>query len=147
MNTGATEIISGLWLGNIIDSENKEFINNIDIVINCSKDIPFLSSETINIRIPIEDNLEKKEIQTLFSYLPKITTYIHRSLKNNCQLFIHCHAGKQRSASVIVAYLMRFLNISLEKATLLVKSKREIIFTPFMNFSGALRKFEKEYKK
>tara|TARA_B110000208_G_C11757920_1_gene425839 strand:- start:786 stop:1238 length:453 start_codon:yes stop_codon:yes gene_type:complete len=146
MNTGACEIIPGLWLGNIEDSKIKEFINAIDIVINCSKDIPFLTNETKNIRIPIEDNLEKKEIQNLFTSLPKVTSYIHAGLRNNCQIFVHCHAGKQRSASVIVAYLIRYLNISLQRATLLVKSKREIIFTPYMNFGAALKKFEKEYK-
>ena len=56
MEAYANEILSGLWLGNILDAKNLEFINSIDIVINCSKDIPFLSKDTKNIRVPIDDN-------------------------------------------------------------------------------------------
>ena len=121
MEEYANEILSGLWLGNILDAKNKEFINSLDMVINRSKDIPFLSKNTKNIRIPIDDNLEEKEIKNLFKFLPKVTSYIHSVLNNNNNILVHCYAGKQRSASVIVAYLIRYLNISLEKAILLVK--------------------------
>lgn len=147
MEAYANEILSGLWLGNISDAKNLEFINSLDIVINCSKDIPFLSKTTKNIRIPIDDNLEEKEIKNLSKFLPKITSFIHSSLKNNKNILVHCYAGKQRSASVIVAYLIRYLNISLEKAILLVRTKRDIIFTPCINFKSSLLKFEKDFKK
>tara|TARA_B110000967_G_C18541645_1_gene390925 strand:- start:63 stop:506 length:444 start_codon:yes stop_codon:yes gene_type:complete len=147
MTASANEILSGLWLGNIIDSQTEEFINNMDIVINCSKDIPFYTKTTKNIRIPIHDNLEQSEIRNLLKFLPKITTFIHTSLLNNKNILIHCHAGKQRSASVIVAYLMKYLKITLEKAIILVKSKRNIIFTPCINFKAALINFEKSIKK
>ena len=39
----ASEIIPNLWLGNILDSRNKTFMKDIDVVINCSKNIPFYS--------------------------------------------------------------------------------------------------------
>ena len=42
----ATEIIPNLWIGNILNSKNKEFLSNIDIVINCSKNIIFSSDKT-----------------------------------------------------------------------------------------------------
>ena len=39
-----TEILSGLWIGNVNDSYNEEFYrdNLISIVINCTKDQTFL---------------------------------------------------------------------------------------------------------
>ena len=49
--TTATEIIPNLWIGNILNSSNKEFISKIDIVINCSKNIAFSSNKTKNLRI------------------------------------------------------------------------------------------------
>jgi len=147
MEECANEILSGLWLGNILDAKNKEFISSLDIVVNCSKDIPFLSKNTKNIRIPIDDNLDKQEIKNLLKFLPKITSFIHTSLTNNKNILVHCYAGKQRSASVIVAYLIKYLNISLDKAILLVRSKRDIIFTPCINFKRALLKFESECHK
>ena len=145
MENSANEILSGLWLGNILDSRNQEFINLMDIIINCSKDIPFISKETKNIRIPVDDNLEAKEIVNMYKFLPKITEYIHSSLKKNKTILVHCHAGKQRSASVIVSYLVRYLNISLDKAISLVKTKRNIIFKPCTNFRSTLIKFERDY--
>jgi len=147
MTASANEILSGLWLGNIIDSQTEEFINNMDIVINCSKDIPFYTKNTKNIRIPVHDNLEQSEIRNLLKFLPKITSYIHSSLQNNKNILVHCHAGKQRSASVIVAYLMKYLKINLDKAIILVRSKRSIIFTPCVNFKSALITFENSIKK
>ena len=55
--TTATEMIPNLWIGNILNSSNKEFLSKIDIVINCSKNIAFSSNKTKNLRIPIDDNL------------------------------------------------------------------------------------------
>ena len=145
MEIGANEILSGLWLGNITDAKNLQFINTMDIVINCSKTIPFKSKGTRNVRVGVDDNLEPIEIKNLYLLLPKITEFIHSSLKKNEIIFVHCHAGIQRSASVIVAYLIRYLNISLTKAIRLVRTKRNIVFTPCINFKTSLIKFEKDY--
>ena len=147
MTAEANEILTGLWLGNILDSKNIEFVNKMDIIINCSKNIPFLLETTKNIRIPVDDNLEESEKKRLLKFLPKITSFIHNRLQEHKKILVHCHAGKQRSVSVIVAYLIRFLKMSLEKAHLLVKTKRSIIFTPCVNFNSALVKFESDFKR
>lgn len=136
-----TEIVPNLWLGNVQDSLDSVFISNIDIVINCTKDLKFLDESKKCIRIPIEDNLEEVEIQNLYSYLSKITEYIYNNLRQGRRVFVHCFAGKQRSASVIIAYIMRYYRLDLNKAIELVKSKRMIIFTPQCNFERALIEF------
>ena len=143
MEVSATEVISGLWLGNIQDSKNKEFICRMDVIVNCTKNLPFLSEQTKNIRLPIDDNLEKIEVKNLYNFFPKIIPFIYDCLKKNLNVFVHCYAGKQRSVSVVVAYLMKYLDIPLNKAITLVRTKREIIFTPYTNFNAALLKFEK----
>ena len=45
------EIIPNLWLGNIKSAQNNNFFEkyNIQIVLNCSTDIPFFSNYTTNI--------------------------------------------------------------------------------------------------
>lgn len=138
----ANEIITNLWLGNIIDSRNIEFLNNIDIVINCSKNIPFNNEKNTQVRIKVDDNLEKQEIVNMYRYLDKITEFIHKSLIASKRIFVHCYAGKQRSATVICAYIMKYLGFSYEEATELIQKKRMIIFTPLPNFDGALKLFE-----
>ena len=143
--SSANEIITGLWLGNIIDSKNKQFLKNIDLVVNCSKDIPFSLSTTHNLRVPVEDNLQKTEMINLYKMLPSITLKIHDYLVNNKQVLVHCYAGKQRSAAVIIAYCIRYLNICLEDAIILLKTRRKIVFTPYINFKSSLILFEKNY--
>ena len=60
-----TEIVPNLWLGNVQDSLDSAFISNIDIVINCTKDLKFLDETKKCVRIPIEDNLQDEEIAAL----------------------------------------------------------------------------------
>ena len=138
----ACEIITDLWLGNIRDSRNAEFINNVDVIINCSKKIPFLNNKKKCIRIPVDDNLEKTEIMNMYRFFPKITDIIHSYLTKNKIVFIHCYAGKQRSASIVVAYLMKYLRITLKNSIKLLESKRAIVFKPLVNFENALLLFQ-----
>jgi dual specificity MAP kinase phosphatase len=138
----ACEIITNLWLGNIIDSRNLEFINTIDVVINCTKNLPFNSESNKQIRVYVDDNLEKQEIVNMYKHLDKITQTIDELLTKGKSIFVHCYAGKQRSATVICAYLMKYLKLSFSDAKNLLRSKRMIVFTPLTNFDAALRLFE-----
>jgi len=139
----ATQIIPNLWLGNILDSRNNEFLKNIDVVINCSTNIPFYSKETINLRIKVEDDLEKESIITMYKFLKNAIEFIHKHLLDNKAIFVHCYAGKQRSATIICAYIMFYFKLSYQESTELLKSKRLIVFTPLPNFDSALKLFEK----
>ena len=56
----------------------------------------------------------------------KIVTDVLDNLKNN-GILVHCYAGKQRSACVIVGYLMKYGNLSMKNAILAVKSKRLVV--------------------
>ena len=55
------EILSNLWLGNIVSAKNSRFFieNNINVVVNCSKDLSFYHNNTKNYRISIHDNLHR----------------------------------------------------------------------------------------
>ena len=142
------QILSNLWLGDIRIAKNKLFFdeNNIKVVINCSKDIPFYSNYTNNIRISVDDSLKNKDINLLYEYIPKAVEYIHNNILESNNILIHCYAGKQRSASIVVAYLMKYGNLSLKDSILSVCSKREIVFTPSINFKKTLIKYENSLK-
>ena len=60
-----TEIISGLWIGDIDIMYNKKFItdNAITIVINCTSNYKFSDHPNVqNIRIPLSDNLKRDRL-------------------------------------------------------------------------------------
>ena len=139
------EILPNLWLGNIkIASTSAFYINhNINCVINCSKDIEFFDKKCNNIRISVNDDLKKKEIDNLLLYLDKSSDLIYEQLINNNCILVHCYAGIQRSASVILAYLIKYANVSLYEGVQLIQSKRFQAFTPGINFLNTLQKYEK----
>jgi hypothetical protein len=47
-------------------------------------------------------------------------------------VFVHCRAGRSRSAAVVAAYLMRSRGLSAEEAVALVVSRRDIGLNPEM---------------
>ena len=140
------EILTNLWLGDIIDSKNSKFIHKVDIIINCTKNLPFCDKNKKCIRINVEDNLQEKEINALYHYFEPISKYVHSMLRKGKVILVHCYAGKQRSASIVCAYLMKYLNLDLNEAKYLISTKRKHIFTPLPNFEKVLVLYENELK-
>jgi protein-tyrosine phosphatase len=55
-----------------------------------------------------------------------------RLVEEGPPVFVHCRAGRSRSAAVVAAYLMRSQGLSAEEAVALVASRREIGLNPEM---------------
>ena len=60
-------------------------------------------------------------------------------------MLVHCFAGVSRSASVVLAYLMREHGLSLRAAFKLAKAKRPFI-NPNEGFRVQLQKYEQELR-
>ena len=111
-NISVDQIIPRLWLGNYKAALDIDFLskNKINLVINCTPNIPFLSNSNIRgietFRIPVYDSLLEKDIILMEQYFKIIIPLLLRKYtieKKN--ILIHCHAGKQRSAIVTAALL------------------------------------------
>tara|TARA_Y100001970_G_C14192643_1_gene836265 strand:- start:1361 stop:1873 length:513 start_codon:yes stop_codon:yes gene_type:complete len=140
------KIVEHLYIGNIYTALNKNVLknNHIDVIINCSTDIPFIEDTTITTyRFPLEDDKSDKYINIMTSSLEHYVNIIEKHIQNNENVLVHCRAGVQRSASLVVAYIMKYLKLDLENATLFVKNCRHCIFFPSMNFRKSLLHFEK----
>lgn len=59
-------------------------------------------------------------------------------------MFVHCYAGVSRSATVVLAYLMKEQGLTLSAAFKFVKARRFIL--PNDGFKAQLRKFEEELR-
>lgn len=64
----------------------------------------------------------------------------------NGRVFVHCHAGISRSATICIAYIMKTMQCDLSKAYDFVKQKRSCI-SPNLHFMGQLLEFEKQLQK
>lgn len=149
MNRGedANEILPKLWLGNAKASMNEEFIQNnrIEVVFNCTKNLPFSSMIPIKYRVPVDDNLEETEIRNMELWSSEIAYCIMSEYKSGRTILVHCMAGMQRSAASVAFLLISFLNMHALDAMKLIKEKRPIAFYPRANFGRAIDYFDRKY--
>jgi dual specificity phosphatase 12 len=141
----AQEILPGLWIGSKADSQNPEFMrkHNIGLVVNATKSIPFLSMPGVeHYRIPVDDATEENE--TMLSHWPVVVRAIDTVLQRGKGVLVHCHAGIQRSASTVAAYLMYKYNMPANTAIAAIKSRKPETFWPVPTFGSALKKYEKQ---
>ena len=134
----ASQIIPRLWLGNFNDSQNLNFImrERITVIINCTKDLPFLPiNGVIKYRIPVDDNLQYEEMVAMSAGLSQILPVIDTHYRNGRSILIHCAAGIQRSAIVVLSYLYAYRALSSSQAYSMIKRRRPIAFSPSMNFA------------
>jgi len=139
----SNQITDKVWLGNYADSSNENFIkdNNIKVIINCSKDLPFYFNNQevpYKYRIPVDDDRQDNSLYIMYLYLPKIVDIMKFHINRNENIYVHCHAGMQRSACVVAAYLISKHNLHPGAAITHIKNQRPIAFSPFINFEKSL---------
>ena len=127
-----TEILSGLWIGNVNDIYNKEFYldNNINIVINCTKDQAFLDLEGLKkIRIPFSNDIQN-DMHLLSIKKDDIVDFVHKSLEEK-NIFIYCHNGLTVSALIVALYMIKYGNISKDNIRAILRSKNNNILLEY----------------
>lgn len=97
------------------------------------------------------NNLQDDGIDELSVSLPSILKYIDNEYKKSngeTKILVHCRVGVSRSATVVIAEVMKRLNITLPKAYLYVRVRRlNIIVQPNLRFMYELFKWEEEEKR
>jgi len=73
-------------------------------------------------------------------YFKEATDFIRNAIADGGNVLVHCFAGVSRSASVVIAYLMRFHCMEYLKAYNLVKAKRPWI-NPNYGFQAQLKRY------
>jgi hypothetical protein len=113
----ADEIIPNIYLGNHNSALNLNFLkkNDINVIINCTKDKSFITDD-VDIRsemyrIPVNDSLLECDFIIMQEQFKNIVPLLLRKYtieKKN--ILVHCHMGKQRSAIVVAALLKVLLD-------------------------------------
>jgi hypothetical protein len=108
------EIIPGLYLGNEAASQSARWFAAVRpaLIVNASRNIssPWLGKARY-IRVPVDDpgagcSMDNKHILAMRLCLPFVIRTIYHHLAIGYPVFVHCHAGAQRSAIIVLVYLM-----------------------------------------
>ena len=141
----AHEIVPGIWLGNKRASENEKWMkqNNITVVFNATKDIPFAPNIKNMYRVPVDDNLEDDEIRNMQLWSWEIVYKVLNQYNSGKKILIHCAAGIQRSAAITAMVLIALYRCTTDEAIAFIKRKRPIAFYGQANFYKSIKGFEK----
>ena len=144
----ANEIIPGIWLGNKAASEDVGWqkSHNIGAVFNCTKTLPFHNKSVNLYRVPVDDNLQKEEIDNMKKWSAEAVYKVIKEREKGHSILIHCHAGMQRSAALVAMLLIATQKMDSEEAVAFIRKKRSIAFFPYINFKNAIQGFEKEIR-
>eukprot|EP00039_Didymoeca_costata_P013589 m.209551 g.209551 ORF g.209551 m.209551 type:complete len:399 (+) comp15816_c0_seq33:651-1847(+) len=135
-------ILPCLYIGSRRDACDKELLKSLGItnIINATDDCPCHFDDDSSfeyLRIPVKDTWN----QDLPSFFQQAFDFINKSKSESKIVMIHCTAGISRSSTLTIAYIMKHLNMNLNQAISLVRSKRSII-APNLDFMGELMQFE-----
>jgi atypical dual specificity phosphatase len=110
----------------------------ITCVINATIELPTYAYQKQEcMQIAVEDRVSAK----LHVYFDMVADKIHSVLNNGGTLLIYCRAGMSRSATLCIAYFMKYNGMNLEEAYQFVRERRPIIH-PNIGFMSQLRKYE-----
>ena len=137
------QILPNLYLGDIQDAQEIATQLRPGLIVNCSKDIPFYDRSVMMIRIPVDDDGQPLTMDKMYAHVHATCAAIHTSIQRNQTVFVHCFAGRQRSACVVCAYLMLYHRMPKDAAMLYMKSKRRVAFFPSANFDPVLSALER----
>jgi protein-tyrosine phosphatase len=120
-----SKIIDGIYLGNACNS--RDYYNlkdkNIKSIVNCTVEFPNYFPDEFNYyNVPILDESRQK----ITDYLNETTKFIHDNIENG-NVLVHCFMGASRSVAIVVAYLVRYHNFTVEEAIAKIDSIRNIV--------------------
>lgn len=126
-----------LYLGDMFDANNDTLIkaNNITCIVSVAERLK------INIGNP---NIKLYKYELADDYKCDIINYfdeICEIINKECIVLVNCVAGVSRSATIIIAYLMKYYNMSLKNAFIYVRKKRDRI-CPNKHFMKCLLDYE-----
>lgn len=122
---GISEVLPSLYLCGACAIVRPETIENLEIkfVVNATVELPDTPLPDIKpeyLRVAIKDSRESN----LIEYFDQVADMIEKTRQEDGRSLVHCVAGVSRSVSLILAYLMKYADMTLKTAFHHVRSVR-----------------------
>lgn len=135
------KIIENVYLGKSNSAKNVKILDDLGIthILMVGYDLEALYPERFLYKnIQIDD----KENSNILAHFDEAIDFIRQSKK----VLVHCHAGVSRSATIVIAYLMREYNFTVDEAIQKCKEGRNCI-KPNRGFILELNRYFAQQKK
>ncbi|KAJ0928792.1 putative phosphoric monoester hydrolase [Helianthus annuus] len=135
-----SQIEEGLYLGSLEAANNKTLLKRLNIthILTVASSFPPAYPNDFTYKtLDVHDRADVNIAQ----YFDDCFGFINEA-KRTGSVLVHCFAGRSRSATVVVAYLMKTHGMRSSKALNLVKSKRSVV-APNAGFILQLQSYEK----
>lgn len=105
---------------------------NVGAILNCTPHIPchhrrhrpHNKDSTIRYcQVSVRDHAGAD----ILTYLPEATSFLDSHLRRGTSVLVHCEMGVSRSATVCIAYLVQYYNMTRDEAYILLKQRRPSI--------------------
>lgn len=139
---GISEILPTLYLCGACAVVQPETLEKLQVkfVVNATvelPDTPLPDDRPEYLRIPIKDTRESN----LIEFFDQVADAIEKTRQSEGKSLVHCVAGVSRSASLVIAYLMKYSDMSLKQAFQHVRSIRPQV-RPNVGFFKQLIEYE-----
>lgn len=129
----ASQIVEGIWLGDASDAMDIDTLNKhgIDSVVNCAEKHTLTCAEFY----PFGWNYLGLECDDAANYdilgkhMREFIAFMDKCVGEKKKVLVHCAAGINRSATLLIAYLVRRRGMCLKDAISLCFKQRPIILT------------------
>ncbi|GBP00334.1 Dual specificity protein phosphatase MPK-4 [Eumeta japonica] len=137
------EIVPDLYLGNAAaacDRRLLSYLNMTHILTIQARRLPKSAHRDLNITCMFVKAHDSPDTY-LLPYFPLTNKFIDEGIGRG-KVLVHCHYGVSRSATLVIAFLMRKYEMSFERAFSYVKYKRKFI-NPNHGFIIQLKEYER----
>ena len=119
-----SEIFPYLFLGDFNNSQSLDFMKNFKIthVLNVTDEINPRFPSLINKQIPVDD----LPTVNLLQHFEDAYAFIENARRSGGVVLVHCAAGISRSATIVIAYIIKAYKMQYFDAYKHVKDRREV---------------------
>lgn len=142
---GANMILPGLWLGDREDGRNRKELEKREVysVLIATRDF---WPKTMWVDFDwAKASLADSHSTNIEPFFALTNAWIDEHREKGDKVLVHCAAGRSRSASIVIAYLMNRLDLTLAQALQFVKSKRPQV-SPNSSFMKELKAYEDDLR-